>query len=434
METRPLPSAPDAELALIAAVLCQHNLLDALEVAAQDFSLALPRALWTAMLRLRDARTPVDFVTAAQAIPPADLDAMGGPPALKAIFDAPGTATNAAAYAAIIRDTATARRIITTLNAGAAAAHDSPQEAAATTARRLDTLLAGQDASGPLSAAHAVDTALVALRALLRGDPRRVTPTGYADLDALLGGGLEGGQLALLGARPAIGKSSIAASIAAHAAQRHGTPALFVSLEMPAEQIVSRLASAASHVALLRARTGRLTPEEYRRYEGAALALAKAPLFLDYSPAITLSQLSARARRLKREQGGLGLIVLDYVQLMSEPGTKVDSRHLELASISRGLKVLAGELDVPIMALSQLSRQAVQRERPSMSDLRDSGGLESDADLVALLWRGEKDEEKMLGELRLDKQRNGPTGIVHLHWDGPCACYRDAARQYEEPF
>ena len=433
MDARPLPHAPEAELALVAAMLRQPALLDDVDISPGDFTLAAPRALWTAMLRLRDAHTPVDPITVLEAIPPDKLAAMGGLAALKSIIDSPASPSNAEAYAALIRDKSIARRIIATLATGAAAAHDNAQDAASATARALDTLLAGQDASGPLSAAHAVDNALEQIRALMRGEQRRVTPTGYVDLDALLGGGLEPGQLALLGARPATGKSSIAASIAAHCAQR-GEAALFVSLEMPGEQIVARLASAASHVNLLRARTGRLTADEYRRYEGAALALAKAPLFLDFSPSITLSQLAARARRLKREQGGLGVLVLDYLQLMHEPGIRADSRHLELAHLSRGLKVLAGELDIPIVALSQLSRQAARQERPDMATLRDSGGLEADSDIVTLLWRSDDENSPHQAELLLAKQRNGPTGVVHLHWDGPCACYRDAARPGEEPF
>ena len=432
MSARPLLANPDAELSLIAAALRQPDLLDALEVSPADFTLAAPRALWTAARRLRDAGQPVDIVTAMEALPAEALAAMGGLEALRGIVSAPGSPSNAPAYAALIADKAQARRIIAALVAGTAAAYERPQDAASATARTLDSLLAGQDAGGPLSAVHAVDTALEQIRALLRGEQRRVTPTGFCDVDALLGGGLEPGQLALIGARPGVGKSAIAASIAAHCAQRHSQPALFVSLEMPGEQLVLRLASAASHVNLLRARTGRLSPDEYHRLEGAALEIAKAPLFLDYSPSVTLSQLSARARRLKREQGGLGVLVVDYLQLLpSEPGSRADSRHLELASLSRGLKCLAGELDAPIIALSQLSRGATQRERPAMSDLRDSGGLEADADLVALLWRSEKPEEEAQGELILAKQRNGPTGSIGLHWDGPCACYRDAARPWQ---
>ena len=256
-----------------------------------------------------------------------------------------------------------------------------------------------------------------------------MTPTGFVDVDRLLGGGLEPGQLCLIGARPGVGKSALAAAIAAHCAM-NGQPALFVSLEMPSEQIVLRLAAAGSHVNLLRARTGRLTPDEYRRLEASGADLARAPLYLDYSPSITLAQIAARARRLKREQGGLGVIVVDYLQLMpSEPGSRADSRHLELARLSRGLKVLAGELATPVVALSQLSRGAVSRERPAMSDLRDSGGLESDADIVALLWRSEQEDSR--AELILAKQRNGPTGAIDLHWDGPCAAFRDAAQPWQ---
>lgn len=428
MDARTAPMAAEAEVALIAAALRQPDVLDEVDVSPSDFAMAAPRLLWQAALRLRDASQPVDIVTVIEALPQDTLADMGGLAAFKSIAESPASPSNASAYARLVKDKAQARRIIAALEGGTAAAYEGDaQDVAAATARHLDTLLAGQDAGGPVPAAQAVDATLEAIRAIMRGEPRKVTPTGYLDVDKLLGGGLEPGQLALLGARPGNGKSAMAAAIAAHVAQRHGQPALFVSLEMPAEQIVVRLASAASNVNVLKARIGRLAPEEYRRLEDAALELAKAPLFLDYSPAITLSQLAARARKLKREQGGLGVLILDYLQLMfGEPGTRADSRHLELSHLSRGLKVLAGELEVPVIALSQLSRGAVTRDRPAIYDLRDSGGLEADADVVALLWKSEKQGEETNGELILAKQRNGPTGTVLLHWDGPCACYRDA--------
>lgn len=423
------PASPAAEIALVAVALRCPEILDETDIASADFTLAAPRALWKAASRLRDAGQAVDFVTAMEAMPADDIAACGGLGDFQDIHASAASPGNAPAYAALIRDKATARAVMATLAAGMAAAQDDAHGAAAAVASRLDALLAGQDIAGPLSAAHALDSALEGIRALMRGDARRMTPTGFRDVDDLLGGGLEPGQLCLVGARPGVGKSALAAAVAAHCAGR-GTPALFVSLEMPAEQIVLRLACAAAHVNLLRARTGRLTPDEYHRLEASGTALARCPMYVDYSPAVTLAQIAARARRLKREQRGLGIVVVDYLQLMpSEPGVRADSRHLELARLSRGLKVLAGELEVPVLALSQLSRGAVARERPAMSDLRDSGGLESDADIVALLWRSEQEASR--GELILAKQRNGPTGAVDLHWDGPCAAFRDAASPWE---
>ena len=424
------PASPDAEIALVAAALRSPEILDDTDLDASAFTLAAPRALWNAAKGLRETGHAVDIVTAIQAVSADDIAASGGLGAFRDIATSAASIGNAAAYASLIRDKATARQVIATLAAGIDAAQDNAQDAAAAVASRLDALLAGQDTTGPLAATCALDNALEAIRRMMRGEARTMTPTGFVDVDRILGGGLEPGQLCLIGARPGVGKSALAAAIAANCAMRHGQPALFVSLEMPSEQIVLRLAAAGSHVNLLRARTGRLTPDEYRRLEASGADLARCPLFLDYSPSITLSQIAARARRLKREQRGLGVIVVDYLQLMpSEPGSRADSRHLELARLSRGLKVLAGEMGTPVVALSQLSRGAVSRERPAMSDLRDSGGLESDADIVALIWRSEQEDSR--AELILAKQRNGPTGAIDLCWDGPCAAFRDATQPWQ---
>ena len=430
MNMHPSPASPDAEIALVAAALRSPEIFDDVDLDASAFTLAAPRALWNAAKGLREAGQAVDVITAMQAVSSDAIAASGGLGAFRDIALSAASIGNASAYASLIRDKAIARQVLAILAAGIDSAHDNAQDAAAAVASRLDALLAGQDTAGPLAATHALDNALDAIRRMMRGEARTMTPTGFVDVDRLLGGGLEPGQLCLVGARPGVGKSALAAAIAAHCAMHHGQPALFVSLEMPSEQIVLRLAAADSHVNLLRARTGRLTPDEYRRLEASGADLARAPLFMDYSPSITLAQIAARARRLKREQGGLGVIVVDYLQLMpSEPGSRADSRHLELARLSRGLKVLAGELATPVVALSQLSRGAVSRERPAMSDLRDSGGLESDADIVALLWRSEQEDSR--AELILAKQRNGPTGAIDLHWDGPCAAFRDAAQPWQ---
>ena len=430
MNMHPSPASPDAEIALVAAALRSPEIFDDVDLDASAFTLAAPRALWNAAKGLREAGQAVDVITAMQAVSSDAIAASGGLGAFRDIALSAASIGNASAYASLIRDKAIARQVLAILAAGIDSAHDNAQDAAAAVASRLDALLAGQDTAGPLAATHALDNALDAIRRMMRGEARTMTPTGFVDVDRLLGGGLEPGQLCLVGARPGVGKSALAAAIAAHCAMHHGQPALFVSLEMPSEQIVLRLAAADSHVNLLRARTGRLTPDEYRRLEASGADLARAPLFMDYSPSITLAQIAARARRLKREQGGLGVIVVDYLQLMpSEPGSRADSRHLELARLSRGLKVLAGELATPVVALSQLSRGAVSRERPAMSDLRDSGGLESDADIVALLWRSEQDDSR--AEVILAKQRNGPTGAIDLHWDGPCAAFRDAAQPWQ---
>ncbi len=432
MNDTPLPpSAPSAELALVAAILRRPELLDALEgIDARDFTTAAPRALLSAALALWRENQPLDIVTCLESLAPATLDACGGLAAFQSVVTAPGSPENAPAYWTAIRSAALSRKLISTLHSAAHDAQDArPQDVAARAARRLDALIAGTDTSGPEPIAVSMDSAVESLRDALNGKPRPVTPTGYSDLDKYLGGGLEGGQLVLIGARPGVGKTSFAAAIAAHVA-RTGKPSYFVSLEMPAQQLALRLACADSHVNLLRARSAKLDSTEFHRLETAAVQLARAPLYLDYAPGLTLEQLSARARRLKREQGGLGLLALDYLQLVDGEGGK-DSRHLELARLSRGLKLLAGQLDVPVLALSQLSREATRQERPGLAHLRDSGGLEADADSVLLLWRNESQGQEHHAEVILAKQRSGPTGVINLHWDAGSAAFRNAAQPWQ---
>lgn len=436
-QPRPLLASPDAEVSLVACALRQPDLLDALDVSAQDFTLAAPRALWHAARRLRDAGQPVDVVTALEALPPDDVASMGGLEALRGIVSAPGTPDNAPAYARLIQDKALARRLLAALETAQGQVYEQPpQDVAAAVASRLDALVTGQDRGGPEPAAVGITALLDTLAAQLRGEPRQVLSTGFADLDKYLGGGLEPGQLLLIGARPGVGKSAFAAQLASHCAVVRNQPALFASLEMPAQQILLRLASAASGVSLLRARSATLSPDEMRRLEAGAMPLARSPLFVDYSPGLTVSQLRARARKLKRDNGGqLGVVVVDYLQLIpDEAGTRPESRHLALAGISRALKHLAGEIGTPVVALSQLSRQATHRDRPALSDLRDSGGLEADADCVVLLWRDDSPGNEHVAEAILAKQRSGPCGVIPLHWNGQTASFGNAARPGEPAF
>jgi len=226
----------------------------------------------------------------------------------------------------------------------------------------------------------------------------------------------------VIAGRPSMGKTSFAMNLAEHAAIRDKVPTAIFSMEMPGQQLAMRMISSLGRIDQSRVRTGRLADTDWPRITSAATLIAEAPMFIDDSPALSPTEIRARARRLKREHG-LGLIVVDYLQLMQIPGNQ-ETRASEIAEISRSLKALAKELSVPVIALSQLNRNLEQRpnKRPVMSDLRESGGIEQDADLIIFIYRDEvynpESPDKGSAEIIIAKQRNGPTGTVRLTFLG----------------
>jgi replicative DNA helicase len=242
-------------------------------------------------------------------------------------------------------------------------------------------------------------------------------PTGFADLDRLCCG-LQPGDLVIVAGRPAMGKTSFGLTVAHQAALYNGVPAAIFSLEMSKAQLVQRILCAEAMVNMQNVRSGNLAEPDWNRLAEAAARLARIPLFIDDSAGLSVRQVRAKARRLKAEKG-LGLVVIDYLQLM-QGSSRTENRQQEIADISRSLKALAKDLDVPVMALAQLSRSVEQRDkkRPIMSDLRESGSLEQDADIVMFIYREEyykpDTEKKGIAEIIVAKQRNGPTGLVEL--------------------
>jgi replicative DNA helicase len=250
-------------------------------------------------------------------------------------------------------------------------------------------------------------------------------PTGYVDLDLQLTG-LHAGELLILAARPGVGKTSLAMNIAMHVALKEERAVGIFSLEMPADQLLMRLLASAARVDMKKLRGGRMTPHDEEKFQEVAGALFNAPLFIDDTGSLSPFDLRAKARRLKQKHDKLGLIVVDYLQLMHQKG-KVESRQLEVSEISRSLKALAKELEVPIIALSQLNRKVEERKggKPMLSDLRESGAIEQDADVVMFIHREDDEDEDGNGggysartsipvELIVAKQRNGPTGSIDL--------------------
>jgi len=258
--------------------------------------------------------------------------------------------------------------------------------------------------------------------------------TGYTDLDAILAG-LQPSTLTILGARPAVGKTSLALGILAHVGIELRRPSLLFSLEMGHLELCQRLLASEAHVDGQRVRTGRLQESDWRKLGVAVSRLDSAPIFIDDNPNVTVMDIRARARRLRKSEGDLGVVMVDYLQLMTGRG-RAENRQVEVAEISRSLKILARELETPVIALSQLSRnlEARQDKRPMLSDLRESGSLEQDADVVLFIYREEQYDPDIPIERRGDaeiivaKHRNGPTGSVHLAFLSQYARFENMSR------
>ena len=381
------------------------------------------------MLDLYGRGEPADPVTVAASLQEAGtLGRVGGAPYLFTLVSSVPTAANAGYYARIVADRAVLRRLVeagtrvvqlgyTGLEGGGevddvvdraqAAVFDVVEGRTTEDYHRLSTLL------GPtMDEIEASEN---------RGEGLTGTPTGFADLDALTNG-LHAGQLIVVAARPGIGKSTVALDFARAAGVQHQVPSVFFSLEMGRNEITMRLLSAETRVPLQHMRTGQMTTDDWSRLTRRIGELETAPLFIDDSPNLTLMEIRAKARRLK-QQHGLGLVVVDYLQLMTS-GRQVESRQQEVSEFSRSLKLLAKELEVPVVALSQLNRGPEQRtdKKPLLSDLRESGAIEQDADMVILLHREDayEPESPRAGEadLIVAKHRNGPTRTVTVAFQG----------------
>ena len=271
-------------------------------------------------------------------------------------------------------------------------------------------------------------------------NPITGVPTGFADFDEMTSG-LQPSDLIIVAGRPSMGKTTFAMNVAEHVAVREKLPVAVFSMEMPGEQLAMRLMSSLGRIDQHKVRTGRLEDEDWPRLTAAVGELAEAPLYIDDTPALTPNELRARARRLTRESGGkLGLIVIDYLQLMQVAG-RSENRAGEISEISRALKGLAKELDVPVIALSQLNRSLEQRpnKRPVMSDLRESGAIEQDADVIVFIYRdevyNEDSPDKGTAEIIIGKQRNGPIGTVRLTFLGQYTRFENFIQPaYDEEF
>lgn len=440
-EFRRPPANPAAELGAIGSMLLAGAAIaDVAALAGPgDFSLASHQVLCRAILDLHGRGVPVDAVTLCEDLARrGELADAGGPEAISAALDMTPHPANAAFYAGIVRDKATLRRLI---DAAAETLEDcysgrlSAADALAAAERRVLALdepvaVGATTPLGPLLAA-----AMDRLARRFAGECGGLA-IGFRDLDAMLDG-LAPATLNVLAARPSMGKTACALQIASHASMRAGVPALYVSLEMSGIEVAERILVAQAGVDGHRVRTGHLTRDDrdaLARAFDAATAAGDGRLWVDDTASRSVAQIAANARRLKARHG-LGLVAVDYLQLLAVGGD-VDgraSRQEIVASFSRGLKSLARELRLPVLALSQLNRlvEAREEKRPRMSDIRESGALENDADTILLLHRPDyydPDDQPGLAELIVAKNRNGPTGTVRLAFEKALARFADLAQ------
>ena len=428
------PHSVEAEQAVLGGLMLEtsawDNVADA--VRAEDFYRPDHRLIFSAIEALaRGSSHAVDMVTVSEQLErTGQLQDAGGLAYLGQLARDTPTAANARAYAQIVRERSLLRQLIRVgAEISASGFRNEGETAVELVNKAEEAVFAIADTSARGSGPRAVQQMLPGIVDQIdewQQHPERLRglATGFTDFDRLTGG-LRPGDLVIVAGRPGMGKSSLAVNMAEYAAVNPSIrmPVAIFSMEMPAEQLVMRMLSSLGRVPLHSLRSGRVADEDWARITSATSQLSEAKILIDDTPALTPTELRARARRIKRENHGLGLVVVDYVQLMQVPGTK-ENRATEIGEISRGLKVLAKELGTPVIALSQLNRAVEQREskKPVMSDLRESGSLEQDADMILLISREEvydrNTTRKNMADIDLVKHRNGETGGFTLTFHG----------------
>jgi len=423
--TKHVPQDFAAERAVLGGLLAdKRKLADVATIVRRDDFFYEPHAeIFEACLELESQLRPLDPLTLAEELKVrGTLAAVGGVAYLADLDTAAPTAANATEYARIVADKALRRRLLDAARGVvelASKEEGTTEELLDESQKRIFSIGEERVQGEPVRINEVMEKTLDLLDKLrqTRGGITGL-PTGFYDLDKQLTG-LHGGELIVLAARPGVGKTSLALNMAVHAAVKEKKGVAVFSLEMPSDQLALRLIASEARVSLKRLREGGLSDHDMTKINGAAAELYNAPLYIDDSGSLNAFDLRAKARRLKQRQKDLSLIVIDYLQLMSGAG-RSDSREQEVSQISRALKQLAKELALPIVALSQLNRKVEERKggKPMLSDLRESGAIEQDADVVMFIHPEEEEGEAMVGtrniELIVAKQRNGPTGGVPL--------------------
>jgi replicative DNA helicase len=432
------PHDLDAERSVLSALLLDaRSFVDvAEEVRADDFYHPAHQTVFKAMVSLHEERQPVDLVTLSDYLSTRKLlDSVGGPVFLAEVADFEATAAHVVHHARIVRDKAVKRRLMqvaTGIVESVFEGEGSSGELLDAAESRIFEISRSQSRSSFRSLHDEMEPTFDYVEAIMsRAGSLTGIPTGYADLDEMTGG-LQNGELVILAARPSMGKTALALNIARNAAMEHRKKVAFFSLEMTTRALVLRLLSSEARVDFSIFRSKYVPTRDYKRLTDAGTRLSHADIWIDDSGSLTILEIKAKCRRLNADKG-LDLVMLDYLQL-AHADSRRERKDLEIAEISQGLKALAKELSIPVVALSQLNRGPEQRDpdkrRPNMGDLRESGAIEQDADLIAFIYRDHvynKEADPHDAELIISKQRNGPTGTVHLHFEGRYARFETRA-------
>lgn len=437
------PASPEAEMSLLGSMLVDPRVVpEVLGVVrnADDFSLPAHSVLFATMVELYDRATTLDIVSLWQRLKDlGQLDDVGGDTYLQNLAEGVPSAANALEYARIVREKATLRELIRAAGEILVDAHQARQEAAIVleeAERRIFDIAQHREARSAERLEELLDETV---KQLEQNDGQNVTGVacGFDELDEMLSG-LQRGEMIILAARPSMGKTALSLNVLENVAAA-GHPVAMFSLEMGKQQLVQRLLCAKAGIDGQRLRRNMLRKEDYQRLYAACGALQKSPIYIDDTPGLTLLQMRSKARRL-RERHKIEVVVIDYLQLMSSGG-RPESRQVEVSEISRGVKAMARELEIPVICLSQLNRASEGREghRPRMSDLRESGSIEQDADVVLMLhreeyyhmgdpnWAEQNPDKRNIAEVIVAKQRNGPTGTVRMVWDSRSTAFRNMA-------
>ena len=442
-ELRLPPHSIEAEQSLLGGLLLDNTAWDRIadQVTEGDFYRDDHRRIFRQIQRLIDAARPADVVTVFEALDKsAEAEQAGGLAYLGEIANNTPSAANIRRYAEIVRERAILRKLVTVGDEIAASAlsprgKEAKQLLDEAESKVFEIKDAGaRHTEGFTPIQPLLGQVVDRIQELYdRDHPSDITgiPTGFNDLDFKTSG-LQAGEMIVVAGRPSMGKTAFALNMAEHVALVAGLPVAIFSMEMPGTQLAMRFLSSVGKLDAHRVRTGKLNDDEWQRMTYALGKLHEAPIHIDETPALNATELRARARRLYRQCGKLGLIVIDYLQLMSSVGTG-ENRATEISEISRSVKALAKELSVPVIALSQLSRNVESRpnKRPVMSDLRESGAIEQDADVILFIYRDEvynpDSPDKGTAEIIIGKQRNGPIGVVKLTFLGEYTRFQNFA-------
>src|ERR1700746_3701010 len=435
---KPLPNNLDAERSVLGAVILDNNALNAAieNLKPEDFFLDQHRRVFTQMIALSEGQQAIDLVTLTDALHRrGDLDASGGAPYLASLADGLPRVTNIEHYARIVKEKAILRNLIHTTH--------NIQQRAFEGEDGADAILDGAESSVFALAEDRGRAGLLPIKDIVHDNFERLEKifregksitgiaTGYTELDKLTSG-LQPSELLILAARPSQGKTALALNLIENIAIRGGRPVAMFSLEMSKESLLQRLVASVAQIDAHKFRTGHLSKEDWRRMTESLGTISSAPLWIDDAGSISVLEIGAKARRLKREKG-LSMLVVDYLQLITGRG-RFSNRQEEVSSISRGLKGLAKELQIPVLVLSQLTRAPEREERgPQLSDLRESGAIEQDADVVMFIYRPHwskmeaSPEERDQAEIQVAKQRNGPTDKVRFVFRSRLTRFEEAA-------